>query len=653
LRDFADFAHRWRHFCACPIVPSIVDLTVNPMATVETVVPAEQSWQAESNMRQVFIPRRSGESNRSARSCLSDSGYLISGLSLLLLSISLFTGCCRVPGGRCTDWWRNGFKVGPNYSRPPAPVASQWIDYADPRIKSEEQCLCCWWSVFNDPVLNRLVETAYQQNLTLRVAGARILEARAQLGIAEGNLFPQSQAAFGDYGRFKVSENVANPVPVTWFSNWDAGLTASWEIDFWGRYRRAIEAADDELDASVENYDDVLVILLSDVAAAYVEYRTFDQRLVYARANVDVQRKSYTLASDKFEHGATTERDKFQAQQVLEQTEALIPALEIGKRVAANRLCVLLGMPVTDLTTILGEGSGIPITPKEVVVGVPADLIRRRPDVRRAERQVAAQSARIGVAVSDLYPHISLLGTIGVEAEEFGDLFKTPGSMIGEIGPGVRWDILNYGRLVNNVRVQDARFQALAYAYQDRVLNAGREVEDAMISFLRTQEQAQHLNGSVMAAAKTVDITKEQYKQGEVDFTPVFLFESTLTEQQDAWAVSQGDIALSLIAVYRAIGGGWEIRTGACEVLPESGQPRQLEDMPAPGVQETYDIQFDSKVASSESGGDSGNAMSRGSFDTISEKRTILAGLGAISRDTSSGLPVARVTLAAAEGQTK
>ena len=347
-------------------------------------------------------------------------------------------GCCYVPGGGCRNWWCNGFKVGPNHSRPAAPVAERWIDYADPRVKSEEDSLSQWWTVFNDPTLNALIENAYAQNLRLSARRwARILEARAQLGIAVGNLFPQSQSAFADYARVKLSTNTANPPVSAWFSDWDAGLTASWELDFWGRYRRAIESADAELDASVENYDDVLVVLLSDVAASYVEYRTFEQRLDYARANVEVQRKSFQLATDKFDNGATTERDTHQAKQVLEQTEALIPALEIGKRQAANRLCVLLGMPVTDLNTILGKGSGVPVTPPDVVVGVPADLIRRRPDVRRAERQVAAQSARIGVAVSDLYPHISLVGVIGVEAEQFSDLFSTPGSMIGEIGPGV------------------------------------------------------------------------------------------------------------------------------------------------------------------------------------------------------------------------
>jgi NodT family efflux transporter outer membrane factor (OMF) lipoprotein len=362
-------------------------------------------------------------------------------------------------------------------------------------------------------------------------------------------------------------------------------MSASWELDFWGRFRRAIEAADAELDASVEDYDDVLVVLLSDVATNYVQYRTFEQRLAYARNNVEIQRKSYGIASDKLEHGATTERDKQQAKQALEETEALIPALEIGKRQAANRLCVLLGMPPTNLDASLGAGSGVPLTPPDVIVGVPADLVRRRPDVRRAERQVAAQSARIGIAASDLYPHVTVLGTIGVEAENFNDLFKTPGSTIGSISPGVRWDILNYGRLVNGIRVQDARFQELAYAYQDRVLNAGREVEDAMVAFLRSQEQAQHLAVSVKAAERTVQITEEQYTQGAVDFTAVYLFQITLTEQQDELAVAQGDIALSLIAVYRALGGGWEIRLGNCHLNAYSGQifsPPKLDELPAP-----------------------------------------------------------------------
>jgi outer membrane protein TolC len=272
----------------------------------------------------------------------------------------------------------------------------------------------------------------------------------------------------------------------------------------------------------------------------------------------------------------------------------LIPELEIGKRQAANRLCILLGMPPRDLDAMLGAGSGVPVAPSDVVVGVPADLLRRRPDVRRAERMVAAQSARIGIAVSDLYPHLSVLGTIGIEAEQFGDLFRS-GSMIGEISPGFSWDILNYGRLVNNVRVQDARFQELAYGYQNQVLSAGQEVEDAIVAFLRFQEQAQHLGESVRAAARPVEITDEQYNEGAVDFTTVYVFQQNLTEQQDAFAVAQGNIAQSLIDVYRALGGGWQIRLGgnAPQVVePETSQQPSLEQMPLPSPDN--DVQIES-----------------------------------------------------------
>lgn len=525
----------------------------------------------------------------------SPSWWLASLSLASLLCLIIQSGCCFVPSGRVTDWWHNGCKVGPNYARPAAPVASNWIDYANPQVKSQGQPLCNWWKVFNDPTLDYLIQTAYQQNLTLRTAGARILEARAQLGIARGELFPQSQSLFAEYSRNKLSNQVANPPAVQWFSQWDVGATASWELDFWGRFRRAIEAADAELDSSIENYDDVLVVLLSDVATNYVQYRTFEQRLAYARTNVEIQGKSFQLASDKFEHGATTERDKQQAKQALEQTESLIPTLEIGKRQAANRLCVLLGMPPTNLDQLLGAGAGVPTTPVDVVVGIPADLVRRRPDLRRAERQVAAQSARIGVAVSDLYPHFSILGTIGLQAEEFSDLFNTPGSMIGRISPGMRWDVLNYGRLVNNVRVQDARFQALAYDYQDRVLNAGREAEDALVAFLRSQEEAKHLDASVTAAARTVQITEEQYSQGAVDFTAVYLFQITLSEQQDQLAVAQGNIALGLVGVYRALGGGWEIRLQNSHPNPNVFEPptiEQLPELPAP-QKDANDIEFE------------------------------------------------------------
>jgi NodT family efflux transporter outer membrane factor (OMF) lipoprotein len=368
------------------------------------------------------------------------------------------------------------------------------------------------------------------------------------------------QEAFGGYSRNKVSSEIANAAPDLWFSNWEAGFNLAWELDFWGRFRRAIEASDAQLDASVDNYDDVLVILLADVATNYVQYRTFQERLFFARQNVEIQAKSLQLADDKHSAGATTERDVQQARQILEQTRALVPEFEIGMRRANNALCVLLGIPPQDLAHILGLDGTVPSTPPGVAAGIPADLVRRRPDVRRAEREVAAQSARIGVAESDFYPRFTLIGTLGLQSEHLGDLLDTPGSTVGTIAPGFRWDILNYGRILNNVRVHDARFQQLAYTYQETVLRAGREAEDAIVSYVKGQEQVASLTASVVAAQRTYEITFDQYRLGAVDFTPLFLFESTLTEQQDQLVAARGSVALGLIDLYRALGGGWQIR---------------------------------------------------------------------------------------------
>ena len=273
-------------------------------------------------------------------------------------------------------------------------------------------------STFNDPVLDSLIYTAYRQNLSLRVAGFRILEARALRGIAVGELFPQSQQAFGSYTRTNNSLNSSKcgAVPNRFFDEWQTGTSLAWELDFWGRFRRAVEAADANLDASIENYDDVLVLLLSEVAQSYINIRTAEQRLEYARKNVEIQQVSLNMADVKFRNGATTRLDVTQGQSNLSQTEATIPPLEAARRQAANQLCILLGMPPRDIDGILAGQQTIPSAPPQVAVGIPADLIRRRPDIRRAERDVAAQSALIGVATSELYPHFSITGTIFFDA---------------------------------------------------------------------------------------------------------------------------------------------------------------------------------------------------------------------------------------------
>lgn len=468
----------------------------------------------------------------------------------------------------------NGFKVGPNYRRPPAPVAPQWIDAADKRVRSATEDMSRWWAVFNDPVLDGLVQTSYRQNLTVREAGFRVLQARAQYGIARGGLFPQQQTADGGFTQSQLSRAAANRgfIPDSTYPNWDVGFSLAWELDFWGRFRRSIASADDQLDASVEQYDDVLVTLVGDVATAYVQLRTVQQQTAYVTANVALQRETLSVAKARFEGGDATDLDVEQATSVLLQTESQIPQLEIQARQLANRLCILLGMPVEDLAPRLGPGP-IPTAPAEVAAGAPADLLARRPDVRRAERLAAAQAEQIGIAMAAYYPAISISGTIGYSAAQLPNLFAGD-AVEGMVGPSFQWNVLNYGRLVNNVRFQDAKFQELVATYQQTVLQANEEAENALVQFLKAQRQSELLAGSVKAAEKAVQVAMVQYQSGTVDFNRVAVLEQNLVQQQNLLASARSDVALGLIQLYRALGGGWEIRF-------DRGPPASFEGAPA------------------------------------------------------------------------
>ncbi len=475
--------------------------------------------------------------------------------------------------------------MGPNYCQPVAPVSNQWIDASDPNVSSGPANLAAWWETFNDPILNSLIYTAYRQNLSLRVACFRILESRAIRGIAVGELFPQSQEAFGSYTRTNNSLNSPNAPPTRFVDEWQTGVSLAWEIDFWGRFRRAVESADANLEASIFNYDDVLVIMLSEVAQRYIEIRTAEQRLDYARKNVDYQQGSLNLATIKFRNGATTRLDVTQGQSNLSQTEATIPPLEVTRRQASNQLCVLLGIPPRDLDSVLAGRHTIPSAPPQVAVGIPAELIRRRPDVCRAEREVAAQSALIGVAASDLYPHFNINGSIFFDATRFQDLFDAR-SFAGNIGPSFNWNILNYGRLVNNIRVEDARFQQLAYRYQNIVLQANAEAEDALIGFLKFQQQVKYLATSASAAYDSLGLVRDQYNAGKTDFNRVLNVEQLLTQQLDQLAVAQGAVANNLALLYRALGGGWQIRLANTAAQPEAAVGPSGEPVPPPNPME-------------------------------------------------------------------
>lgn len=499
--------------------------------------------------------------------------------AVALLAIAL-TGCTSF-----SEYVRNGFKVGPNYCPVAAPVANNWIDASDVRIRSQSDDISQWWTVFNDPVLNNLVACAYRQNLTVKQAAFRVLQARAKLAIARGEFFPQSQTASGSYTRGGSTAGGFSDL-------WDSGFSLQWELDFWGRLRRAIQAADDQLGLSVADYDDVMVTLLSDVASNYVQIRTDQERIKLLTENVRVQKDVLELINTKVKIGiVATDLDAEQAESTLKQTEAAIPLLLIDIRQANDQLCTLLGIPPADLVKLLGDAT-IPTTPPEVAIGIPCEMLRRRPDIRRAERAAAAQAELIGIAETDLYPIFTINGTMGWTANNFSDLFTTQ-AFNGNVGPSFNWKLLNYGRIVNNVRFQDEKFQELVAFYQNTVLQANQEVEDGLVTFLQSQERTKILYESMKAGEIARGIALRLYgKTQGFDFNRYAVIEQNLITQQDAWAQSRGRIAQGLISVYRALGGGWQIRfnpppvepIGMPGTMPADAQPSGA---PAPGVSPT------------------------------------------------------------------
>ena len=462
--------------------------------------------------------------------------------------------------------------VGPDYVKPTAQEPEQWLESSDPKIASKEVDFSDWWTVFNDPVVNKLVEAAYQQNLTLQIAGLRIYEARAQLGIAFGFQYPQTQQGLGSASINQLSKNAPNSAAADrYYSNFDIGLDAAWELDVWGKFRRGVQTSVANLEASIADYDDILVSLTADVARTYILLRTSEERLEVARQNVVIQKRSLEIAEVRFKAGAVTELDVTQARALLRSTESTIPGFETDIRQAKNALAILLGKLPGEIDAMLGGPGLIPQVPAEVAVGIPAELLRRRPDIRFAERQLAAQSAQIGFAKADLFPHFSLFGTLGFQASdhtgissnnsEFSDLFKK-NSITYSTGAGFNWDILNYGRITNQVRVEDARFQELAVNYDDTVIRAAQEVEDAMVSFLRSQESVFFLADAVKSSKRSVDLSMIQYREGLVDYQRVLDTQRDLTAQQDNLVFTAGSVGRNLVEIYRSIGGGWGLREG-------------------------------------------------------------------------------------------
>ncbi len=453
--------------------------------------------------------------------------------------------------------------IGPDFTKPEAKVAEQWSDAKDQGVSRQPVRDAEWWQVFNDPVLNRLIENAYEQNLDLQIAGLRVLEARAQLGIVSGSLYPQTQTTSGNY-----SYNRGRRTPLTdrYFNQAGVGFDAGWELDFWGKFRRGIESADANLIANIASYDNVLVTLTAEVARNYVLIRTLEERIRLAQENIVIQQRSLELTRSQYETGSVTELDMQQATTQLRNTQALVPNLMISLDQAEHALSILMGMPPQDLAGMLGATGGIPDAPAEVAVGIPADLLRRRPDVKQAELQAAAQSAQIGIAEAELLPSFSLFGSVGWNVTDSGsdsmnDLFDSNNFRFST-GPSFQWKILNYGRLKNQVRVQDARFEQLLTNYENTVLNAAGEVKDALSGFLYSRVEAGYREQSVQAAKRAADLSMLQYTEGVSLYQSVLDATRSLASEQDVHAQTRGNIAVNLIALYKALGGGWEVRLG-------------------------------------------------------------------------------------------
>jgi len=464
--------------------------------------------------------------------------------------------------------------VGPTFKTPEATVAQTWRAAGDPRVSAETAADALWWRGFNDPALDQLVDLAYRQNLQLQVAGLRILEARAQVAVATGMQFPQFQVLFGSATAIGLSKNVPSFAPIARsYGEYQLGFDAAWELDFWGKYRRGVESETAVLLSSVADYYAALVSLTAEVARTYIVIRTFEVLIAQAEQNAKIQEDAFAIADARFKAGATSELDPTQATTLLESTRASIPQLRIGLEQARNALATLLGQPSGTVEALLTGAKEIPNAPAKVAIGMPAEILRRRPDIRSAEMQAAAQCARIGVAKSELYPSFSLLGSVGLASSSGAGEGKsanllTTDSLFYRVGPRISLPFFNYGRLTNGVRVQDARFQELLVAYRQAVLKAAQEVEDGLVGFLRSQEQSVLEQRAVTSALRSVELSLIQYREGANDYQRVLDAQRSLLQQQNALAQARSAVVTNLVAVYKALGGGWEARQGQPIVTP-------------------------------------------------------------------------------------
>ncbi|MGQ9920151.1 MAG: efflux transporter outer membrane subunit [Desulfobacca sp.] len=472
---------------------------------------------------------------------------------LLLLMFSLAAGCA----------------VGPNFVPPRTEVPETWnaqevVGAAqESKTVTDPAVLAGWWRSFQDATLTSLVETALETNLDLRQAQARIRQARAARGIAGAGFWPQVDAqAFFERSSSSSATVTSSGVPVVatgpaFRDLFQVGLDASWELDIFGGTRRSVEAATADLQAAVEDRHGVLVTLAGEVGTNYLSLRGLQQQLAIARQNLAAQEKTARIIRQRYEAGFASRLDLENAQAQVNTTAAQIPLLESQARVAIYSLGVLLGQPPGTLASVLLRPHPIPTTPPQIPVGLPSDLVRRRPDIRRAEAQLHAATARLGVAVADLFPRFFLTGSAGFAARDIS-LLGSDKSRFWSFGPSIRWPIFAGGRIRWNIELQDAVQEQALLAYQQTVLTALKDVETALVAYAKEQEHRQSLIQAVENNRKAVELAMQLYLAGRSDFLNVLTAQRSLFVTEEALAQSTRDLTVNLVALYKALGGGWE-----------------------------------------------------------------------------------------------
>lgn len=473
---------------------------------------------------------------------------------IILLSLSLLAGCM----------------VGPNYQAPAVPVEKSFESLPTPAVTPSSAItagqgpVARWWTTLNDSTLNGLIEQATKANHDLRLASARVREARARRAVVAAGQFPDLDAA-ASYTHTRASENAwpynalgSSGLPFPFEANlYQIGFDASWELDVFGGVRRSVEAANADLAAGVEERREVLVSVLAEVARNYVELRSFQQQLAIAQRNLEAQRQTLELTAEQARKGVARQLDVARATALVTTTEAVLPRLRNLQWQAMHRLAVLSGQQPGALVATLSPSQAVPVPPAEVAVGLPAELLRRRPDIRRAERELAAATARVGVATADLYPRFKLTGNFSLQTSETGKIGEWPSRSFG-LGPAIDWPIFNGGALRAAVKVRDAQQEQALVGYEQTVLQAEAEVHDALASFSTEQDRRRSLQAAVKANEESAELADGLFRQGVTDFTTVLDARRQLYLSQEDLLQSETTVTTSLIALYKALGGGWE-----------------------------------------------------------------------------------------------